>query len=224
MPILNQCPERLVLVLLIPLPPLLLLDDTTQAESISLKLQPVSKFRYHNDKSSLGFQHWLLSQGFSVTFQELRSCHSTLEKQLCIILTTSGEKTSRSRVPQGSGIGISRRKEKKKPQSRKRERHFDPVALHIVFLSNLLENFPLAVGSFSSWSAVFQRLLCTRRDKELFITQNGEALAFRKGRRRLPSGLCVLAPPLLPGLLPFPVEGERPWWPLDYLGWKGNEI
>lgn len=207
MPILNQCPERLVLVLLIPLPPLLLLDDTTQAEPISLKLHPVSKSRYHNDKSSLGFQHWLLSQGFSVTFQELRSCHSTLEKQLCIILTTSGEKTSRSTVPQGSGIGISRRKKKKK-QSRKRERHFDPVALHIVFLSNLLENFPLAVGSFSSWSAVFQRLLCTRRDKELFITQNGEALAFRKGRRRLPSGLCVLAPP--PSRAPsFPSGGRK---------------
>ena len=158
-----------------------------------------------------------LSQGFSVTFRELRSCQSTLEKQICVIPTTSGEKTSRSTVPQGSGIGISRRGKKKK-QSRKRERRFDPVVLHIVFLSKLLENFPLAVGSFSSWSTVFQRLLCTRRDKELFITQNGEALAFRKRRWRLPCGLSVLAPPFLPGLLPFPVEGERPRWPLDYLG------
>lgn len=72
----------------------------------------------------------------------------------------------------------------------------DPVALRIVVsLSNLLENFPLALGLLSNWSAVFQRLLCMLRDKELFITQNGEALASRKGRWRLWT-LCLRpAPP-----------------------------
>lgn len=80
--------------------------------------------------------------------------------------------------------------------------HFDPVALHIVVsLSNLLENFPLALGSFSNWSAVFQTLLCMLRDKELFIKQNGEALASRKGRWML--WLHVLVPPCTSLQSPF---------------------
>lgn len=89
-----------------------------------------------------------------------------------IILTTSGEKNPKPAVPRASGTGISRSK----------KRHFDPFALHIVVsLSHLLENFPLALGSFSNWSAVFQRLLCMLKDKGPFIKQNGEALASRKG-------------------------------------------
>lgn len=57
---------------------------------------------------------------------------------------TLDEKNPRQTVPQASGIGISRKE---------KTRCFDPVTLHIVVsLSNLLENFPLALGSFSNCS------------------------------------------------------------------------
>lgn len=144
-----------------------------------------------------------------------RSCHSALEKQICICFvksisqTTPGEKNPRPTVPRASGIGISRRE---------KTRCFDPVTLHIVVsLSNLLENFPLALGSFSNWSAVFQRLLCMVKDKGLFIKQNGEALASRKGGWML--WPPVLAPPCTSlqsplWALPTPRGGRTTWTPL----------
>lgn len=174
-------------------------------------------FLSHTNRSHLGLQHLFLTQGFSVMFWGPKSRHSTLEKQFCIcfvnciIPTTSGEKNPRPTVPRASGIGISRRIKKKKKGV------LIQFALHIVVsLSNLPENFPLAFGSFSNWSAVFQRLLCMRKDKELFIKQNG-GRPWLLGRADERSGLHVLAPPCtsLLSLLqapPPPNGGGRTVW------------